>query len=134
MLFDESRQLVLRRESDYRFGELPILEQEQRRDSANHEPSRRIRMVVHVHLGDCRPSIELACELLDDGCDAAARTAPFRPEVHQDHPGLDLVVEVSVSQRLQLVGCHVTPLSIPPYPALRPITARPATPALAWRR
>src|SRR2546426_6646161 len=40
-------------------------------------------VLIDVHLRDLDLSLVLLCDFLDDRGDDAARTAPFRPEIHQ---------------------------------------------------
>src|SRR5688572_33360144 len=79
--------------------ELAILENDERRDTANVEPARRhVGVLVDVHLADGRAAGVLRGQLFDDGRDASAGSAPFGPEIDQDDTVLGLLVEVAVGK------------------------------------
>src|SRR5438874_5687795 len=88
---------------------LAVLEDDQGRDAHNAEPSGRLWIVVHVHLGRGHALGEVARDVLDDRRDHVAGDAPFGPEVHQDRPlGMqDLAFEVLV-RNLDDVLSHVS--------------------------
>src|SRR5258706_15863180 len=98
----------LRRQTDDLIGEFSVLEDQHRRDSADHKAARDIRVFVDVHLGHCSPAVVLGREGVNGRPQPPAGSAPFRPEVDEHDAGLHFLVEVAVGECLNLVGCHVS--------------------------
>src|SRR5437867_12640003 len=117
MLVDDFFQRILVGEADHLLDDLASLEQEQRRNAADAELEGRVRVLVHVQLADDDPAVVIARQLLHRRRQAAAGTAPFRPEINEY--GLfagDRLIEIAVGECLYLVGCHQSPLEYPvPY-------------------
>src|SRR6185503_19313739 len=79
--FDELR---LRNRADDLLLHLTAGEEDQVRDAADAVPRRSARVLVDVHLHDLQLARVLLRELLDDGRDGPARSAPGGPEIDQD--------------------------------------------------
>src|SRR5258706_4396702 len=121
MLIELADNLFLRHQSDDLIGELAVLEDQQGQDAENHEAAGDARVLVHVHLRHRRAAVVFGGDGVDHGRQAAARTAPFGPEVHERHAVLDFAVEVAVGERLDLFRCHRFPPAGPQGSAL-PLT------------
>src|SRR6266446_7477546 len=103
--FDPLRELGLRERSDLGGGDLAILEQDQRRDAAYAVFHRCLRVLIDVDLGNSDLALHVARQLLQEGRNRLARTAPFRPEVDQHRTGgaEDVGVEGCIGH---LAGAH----------------------------
>src|ERR1700730_4662996 len=64
-----------------------VLEENQRRDAADTELGRCLRVLVDVDLGDLDAIVVLAGDLIEDRGDHLARTTPLGPEVQQHRLG-----------------------------------------------
>jgi len=107
VLIDDFLQRVLVGQTNDLFDHLPPLEQQERRNAADAELERRVGVLVDVHLSDDDLAVIVAGELVNGGSEAAARTAPFRPEINEYGLfAVDCLIEVAVRDRLNLVGCH----------------------------
>ena len=77
---------------------LAVLEEQQEGDRLDVELHREIARFIDVDLADNRLAIEIGGDLVDDGSDHFARTAPLCPEVDEDgfvgikHFGLEVRV------------------------------------------
>jgi len=65
------------------WNRLAALEQQHRRDSAHSVARRNVRVLVDVQLGHRDLVAEVVRDFLERRRDHPARTAPFRPEIHQ---------------------------------------------------
>jgi hypothetical protein len=63
--------------------DLAVLEHQQRRDAADAELHRRLRVSVYVYLADDGFAFVFACQFFYYGAYHAAGAAPFGPEVHE---------------------------------------------------
>src|SRR5215208_3261502 len=114
MALDHLRNIFLAAQTDDRLGELAFLEQQQRRNTADGIPLGDRGVLVNVQLPNRRASIELRRERVYGRGQPPTRTAPLRPEVHEHDAALLLIIEVAVSERLDLFGCHsLSPASVP---------------------
>src|SRR5688572_11004366 len=120
--FDHLRDVFLAAQTDDRFGELAFLEEQQRGDTADGIPLGDRRVLVHVQLGHGRTSVELRRERVYRRREPATGTAPLRPEVHEHDAALLLIIEVAVSERLDLFGCHSLISYLCPQVRLKPDT------------
>src|SRR6185503_8663043 len=87
-LGDARGELVLRAQPDDRLDELSVPEEEQHRDRSHVVARDDLRILVDVQLRDLHASIELACEVFDDGAEHAAWAAPLGPEIDEGDPRL----------------------------------------------
>src|SRR5690606_6036339 len=78
---------AFRRGPDFRCGDLPVLEQNQRRNAAYAVFGRGLRVLVDVDLGDLELPLHLSGNLIQRGSDLLAGAAPFRPEINQNQAG-----------------------------------------------
>jgi len=98
---DHSLQRVFVREPDDLLHDLTALEQQQRRDAADAELERRIRILIHVQLSDDHLAVVILRQLVDRGRQPLARAAPFCPEINEyGRSARDRLVEVAVGQCL----------------------------------
>src|SRR5215510_6425866 len=103
---DQLRDVVLAAQADDRLGELALLEEQQRRNAAHSESAWDFRVLVDIQLRDRQAPVVLRGERVHRGRKTTTGAAPFCPEVDEDQALLGLLVEVAVSERLHLVGCH----------------------------
>src|SRR5678816_276380 len=116
---DQLGDVFLAAQTDDRLGELAFLEEQQRGNTADGIPLRDRGVLVHVQLPNRRTSVELRRERVYGRTQPTTRTTPLRPEVHEHDAALLLIIEVAVSERLDLFGCHsLSPASIPKPPRL----------------
>src|SRR5208283_3573930 len=116
---DPAHELALRRGADPLRGGLAVLEQDHRRDRANAELARDIRILVDVELDDLDLRPELRGDFVEQRRDDAARAAPFGPEIDEDGRfGLQYVfIEARVGH---IIAGHGSPnLSSPGMPRER---------------
>src|SRR5512145_3127550 len=114
MAFDHLGDVFLAAQTDDRLRQLAFLEEQQRRNTADGIPLGDGGVFVHVQLRNGRTSVELRRERIYGRGQPATRTAPLRPEVHEHDTALLLIIEVAVSERLDLFGCHSSsPASVP---------------------
>src|SRR5262245_24172965 len=106
MAFDHLRDVFLRAKTDDRLGELAFLEEQQRGNAAHGEALGDIRVLVHVELRNGGATIEVRRERVDRRRESPARATPLGPEVYEHEAVLGLIIEVAVSERLDLFGCH----------------------------
>ena len=71
------REIVLAGQPDDRFLEVAVLEQQQRRNAADHERARRHRVLVDVDLRDRHAAVVVLGQLIDGRRKAPARRAPL---------------------------------------------------------
>src|SRR6185503_20215982 len=119
---DQLGDVFLAAQTDDRLGELAFLEEQQRGNTTDGIPLRDRGILVHVQLRNRRTSVELCCERVYGRAQPTTRTTPLRPEVHEHNAALLLIIEVAVSERLDLFGCHALsplPLSLNPHAASR---------------
>src|SRR5947208_6034388 len=104
MLFDTFLEWGSRHRTDDLVDELAALEEQERRDSHDHELLRGPRVLIRVHFYERYFACILLRELLDHGGDRPAWGAPLRPEVH-DHVGVFLhdFVEVRIGDMDRLI-------------------------------
>ena len=100
--FQRFGDLILRHRADDLLDDLPVLEYEQRGNSADVELRRRCRIVVDIELGDADLVFVLIGDLIEDGRDHLARTAPFGPEIEQY--GLFVLEHVFIESRVACVN------------------------------
>ena len=95
--------------SDPLTDQLTALEDEERRDAADAEAGRDLRVLVDVELGHLGLALVLVGELIDERSDLLARTTPRRREVDEDGDvGLeDQLVEVDVGRGEGVLACHL---------------------------
>ena len=97
--------MILVGQADDRFDDLAALEDENRRNAADAELRRGVRVLVHVELADRHLAVVVGRERVDRRRQPPARAAPLRPEVDEhglvrlDH-GL---LEVAIGENLNLV-------------------------------
>src|SRR5919109_5697675 len=65
-------------------GRLAILEHQEGRDALDAIRRSRAGIIVDVQLHDFELALIVAGDLLDDGCNGTAWTAPHRPKIDQD--------------------------------------------------
>src|SRR3546814_917866 len=84
-----------------RCRQFAVLEQHQRRDAANAECGRRLRVLVDIELDDLQRAAVFGRELFKNRRDHAARAAPFGPEVDEHRlrlaGELDVLFETAVA-------------------------------------
>src|SRR2546426_3583077 len=104
MLFDTFLERSSRHRTDHLVYELAFLEEEEGRDSHDHELLRDVRILVRVHLHKRHRSCILLRKFVDHGGDRPTGGAPFRPEV-DDHVGmfLDDLIEFRIRHVNRLV-------------------------------
>src|SRR5271165_4318157 len=97
--------------ADDLFLHLSTFKHEQGRDAAHSIPRGSSAVVVDVHLADLHSALVVLGQLFHDRSDGAARSAPNRPEVHQDRSlGLEnILVEVRIGYFKYSVACHNSP-------------------------
>src|SRR6266508_6427205 len=110
MRVDLLQNALLRHVADEALRLATVLEEDHRRDRADAKAPRGERIRVHVELGDPH-LVVLACDLFEHRRDHAARTAPRRPEVHQDRAvGLEaLLLKVLVANHRCLCKLCIAP-------------------------
>src|SRR5229473_3381322 len=104
----EGGELRLRERPDARRLDVAVLEQHQRRDTADAELRRHALVLIHVDLGDLQPALVFPGDLVEDRRDGLAGAAPFGPVVHQ-HRGVrlqDLGVESVVGDMAYVWTAH----------------------------
>src|SRR5216683_2782955 len=104
----EGGELRLRERPDARRLDVAVLEQHQRRDTADAELRRHALVLIHVDLGDLQPALVFPGDLVEDRRDGLAGAAPFGPVVHQ-HRGVrlqDLGVESVVGDMAYVGTAH----------------------------
>src|SRR5262245_33317062 len=106
MTFNHLRDVFLAAKTDDRFGELPFLEEQERGNTTDGIPFRDGGVFVNIQLRNRRAAVELRRERVHGRREPATRTAPLCPEVHEHNAALLLIIEVAVSERLDLLGCH----------------------------
>src|SRR2546426_8853783 len=106
MLFDTFLERGTRHRPDDLIDELPILEEEEGRDSHDHVALRNLWILVRVQLDERDLARVLLRELFDDRRDRATGRAPLRPEVY-DHICMlfDDPVEFGVGDMNGFVRC-----------------------------
>src|SRR3954468_5496592 len=113
MLVEKAADVFFAGDADDGVDDFAVLEDNERWDAADVEPAARdIRILVDVHLPDRYAPLVLLRQRIDRGGEPAARAAPFRPEIHQNHAGLRFLVEIAVGERLHIFGCHLSRLLI----------------------
>src|SRR5437762_12926685 len=80
---DDFLEVVLLGEAHDRFDHLAALEDENRRDPADLELERDVRILIDVKLADGHFARVFARERVDGRTEPLAGTAPFRPEIDQ---------------------------------------------------
>src|SRR5688572_16781949 len=114
MALDHLRDVFLAAETDDRFSELAFLEEQERGNTTDGIPLGDRGVLVDIQLRNRRATVELRRERVHGRGETATRTAPLRPEVHEHDAALLLIIEVAVSERLDLLGCHsLSPSSVP---------------------
>ena len=83
------------------FFEIAVLEEQERRNAANHELARRHRIFVDVDLRHRQAAVIFLGQLIDDRRDAPARRAPRGPEI-DEHYAVHLVAKIFVGKSLDL--------------------------------
>src|SRR3546814_4697238 len=78
--------LALRDRPDLGRGDLPVLEQHQRRNAAHPVFLRRAGIVVDVQLRDGDLVLHIGGDFFQRGRDHLARPAPFGPEIDENRP------------------------------------------------
>ena len=84
MAVQKRSQLRTRHRAHFLRLDRPVLEQDQRRDAADAELGRRLRILVDVELGDAHAVGVDAGEFIEDRRNHLAGTAPLRPEIEQN--------------------------------------------------
>src|SRR5437773_9648108 len=79
VLIDDLLERVLVGEADDLLDDLAALEQQQRRNAADAELERRVRVLVDIQLADDDLAVVVPGELFDRRRQPAAGSAPFRP-------------------------------------------------------
>src|SRR2546428_5906598 len=96
---DECLDLRSGNRADDAIDQLPILEQEHRRDGGDLEPLRGARVLIDVQLPKTEGRRMGPCDLLEDRSDPMARAAPLGPEIDQEETrAADLSIERGVSE------------------------------------
>src|SRR2546427_5795562 len=104
MLFDTFLERSSRHRTNHLVNELAFLEEEEGRDSHDHELLRDVRILVRVHFHKRHRSCIFLRKFVDHGGDRPTGGAPFRPEV-DDHVGmvLDDLIEFRIRHVNRLV-------------------------------
>src|SRR5690606_3840747 len=76
-LVDPGFQRSFRRSADLVRNDLPVLEQEKRRNTAHAKGGGAFGVLVHVDFDDFHTAFVFGCQLFQRGADLAARPAPF---------------------------------------------------------
>src|SRR3989337_723803 len=82
VLLELLRERRLADEADHLVDELPVLEEQDRRDGAYVELGGCLDVGVDIDLRDLGLSLILDCQLIQNRRDHAARRTPRRPEIH----------------------------------------------------
>src|SRR5580765_8535252 len=83
-------QVALALEADHLFGDLTLVEHQERRNSSNAVLSGELLLFVNVDLRDLHSAIIFLGQLIKDRPDHFAGPAPFGPKIHQNwHVGAE---------------------------------------------
>ena len=100
MLVDFRHQLLLADHADVTIHKFTVLDEDQRGDVHDAELHGDVAVFVGVAFADHGFALKFGGNLLHDGSDAPARTAPCRPEINDDK-----LVALNLGFKIFIVNC-----------------------------